>query len=105
MKTKSPRPIDADKLQEAADMMKAIAHPIRIRIIELLEKYGKLSVGEVMDHLKVDQAVVSHHVIRMKDRGILTCEKEGKRRIYNLARPQITGIIDCISQCQININE
>lgn len=96
---------DAEKLQSVADMMKAIAHPLRIRIIELLEKYGKLNVGELMELLGENQAVVSHHLIRMKDRDVLICEKDGKKRVYKLGDPQITGIIHCISQCQININE
>ena len=93
---------DPEKLQQAAEMMKAIAHPVRIRIIELLEKHNKLNVGEFMEALGEEQAVISHHLIRMKDRGVLVSEKEGKHRIYALAKPQITGIIHCIAKCQKN---
>ncbi len=100
-KTTKPQPIvDAEKLQYAADIMKAIAHPVRIRIIELLEQKEKMNVGEFMEALDEEQAVISHHLIRMKDRGILHSEKEGKFRYYRIAEKEITGIIHCISNCR-----
>lgn len=90
-----------EKLEKAANILKAIAHPIRIQILSLLNENTRMNVSEILEIIKVEQALLSHHLINMKDRGILICEREGKNIYYSIKEKAITGVLDCIKKCSI----
>ncbi len=89
------------KLEMAADMLKAIAHPTRIAIINLLENNKRLTVTEIFESLAIEQAVTSHHLRILKDRGVLVSEKDGKNRYYFLKHDRLSQIVDCIDKCTV----
>lgn len=91
--------IDAEKLERAAFVLKAVAHPVRIAIIDLLDQCGRLNVSELQNKLDIEQALLSHHLTNMRDRGILSAEREGKCVYYSLTDATITNIIHCINSC------
>jgi len=67
-----------DKLDKAAMMLKAIAHPVRISILCLLKDGGKLTVTEIFTKLKMGQSKVSHHLGILKTHNVLCATREGK---------------------------
>ena len=90
---------DHEKLNQATEILKAIAHPIRINIIALLENGKRLTVTEIFEKLDLEQAVVSHHLRILKDRGVLNYRREGKNMYYYLKHEQLIQIIQCVSGC------
>ncbi|MFA6798977.1 MAG: metalloregulator ArsR/SmtB family transcription factor, partial [Bacteroidales bacterium] len=60
-----------EQLDRAASMLKAIAHPVRISILNLLEDEGKLTVTEIHSRLKIEQSTASHHLGILKDKDVL----------------------------------
>ncbi len=54
--------VDISSLEAAADTLKAIAHPLRISIVGLLDSNKELSVTEIHEALNIEQAVASHHL-------------------------------------------
>jgi len=88
-------------MEDAAYMLKAIAHSTRLCVISLLAKEDELNVTEISEQLQCEQSLLSHHLTNMRARGILNCRKEGKNCFYSLKNKQITKILDCIqsSQC------
>ena len=90
---------DLDHLEKAADRLKAIAHPLRIAIIEMLDEEGPLSVSEIFEKLDIMQANASHHLNILKNRGILKSERVGKKIIYDLNNEIIGEIVQCLSRC------
>ena len=93
--------LDFRKLEQVAEVLKAVAHPIRIQIIELLGQRERLTVTEIYQVLGVEQSLTSHHLTKMKDKGVLRCEREGKNIFYSLADTKITQVISCIENCDI----
>ncbi len=87
------------KLERCASVLKAIAHPVRIAIIELLEKNEKLSVSEIHEKLDLEQAVASHHLGILKNKGVLVSYRDGKNMLYELKHRQITQIIEIMERC------
>lgn len=79
--------------QMKADMFKAIAHPTRIRILELL-KDGELCVCDIFEELNVEQANTSQHLAVMKKQDILQSRKEGLRVIYSIRYPEIIELLE-----------
>ena len=92
--------VEIQKLENAAEMLKAIAHPIRISIVGKLEAGKKLCVTEIHKALNIEQAVASHHLSILKNKGVLNVEREGKHCYYSLKHERLSQIIECVNKCQ-----
>ncbi|MCB2220015.1 MAG: metalloregulator ArsR/SmtB family transcription factor [Bacteroidetes bacterium] len=91
--------LDITKLEMAASKLRAIAHPMRIAIIDLLNDKPKLSVTEIYSALDIEQASASHHLNILKNKGVLVSKREGKKIFYALKNVTLTEIIECINRC------
>lgn len=90
-----------EKLEKVANVLKAIAHPVRIHIISLLNDNGRMNVSELLEIIKIDQGLLSHHLINMKDKGVLCCEREGKNIYYSIKEEAVVGVLSCIRKCKL----
>ncbi len=91
--------ININKLEAVASKLRAISHPMRIAIIDLLSQDSKLSVTEIYEKLKIEQATASHHLNILKNKGVLESRREGKKIFYSLKNITLTEIIECINRC------
>lgn len=81
-------------------MLKAIAHPMRIAIIGLLEEGQELTVTEIHENLGIEQSTTSHHLGILKDKDVLISRREGKNTFYSLKHENLKNIINCVSMCK-----
>jgi DNA-binding transcriptional ArsR family regulator len=88
--------IDPERLQERAEMLKAMAHPMRIGIIEMLYEHTELTVTKIHENLGIEQAVASNHLSILKSRDILKCRREGKKMFYSLKEESVHNVIQCM---------
>lgn len=95
--------INREKLEKAAFILKTVAHPTRLAIIDLLNSNQRLNVNELSEILDVEQSLLSHHLITMKLKGILFSEKEGQNMYYALKEKDVTKLIICIEHCDCNM--
>jgi ArsR family transcriptional regulator len=76
-----------------AELFRAMAHPARIRILEVLSDNGEHSVQALQARLSVDQPVVSQQLAKLRAHGIVAARKEGTAVIYALADPRIADLL------------
>ena len=95
------RELKIDQLEQAVNMLKAIAHPMRISIINLLEDGRKMTVTEIHEKLQIEQSTTSHHLGILKDKGVLSSKREGKNTLYYLKNQNLSKILDCIGRCTV----
>jgi ArsR family transcriptional regulator len=86
------------QLDNAARMLKAVAHPLRLRILEALAD-GEKCVGDIVDATGAKPALTSQQLGLMRDRGLLDSRREGSHVYYRIARPPILKILDCVRRC------
>lgn len=91
--------IQSDKLMGAVNMLKVIAHPIRLAIVDLLTVNQKLTVLEIQDALNLEQAIASQHLTLMEDKGVLVSEKVGRNKYVALKFPNMKNIVVCLENC------
>lgn len=91
--------LSKDRLEIAASMLKAMAHPMRIAILKHLEGNTRLTVTEIHELLKIEQSTTSHHLGILKDKGVLCSKREGKNTFYYLKYEILSQIIDCLQTC------
>jgi len=91
-------------LVRAAGLAKALAHPVRIRILEILGARRGCVCGGLVDRLPLAQSTVSQHLKELREAGLIRGEVEGPRTCYCLdlkavaeARALIAGIFGRIS--------
>ncbi len=94
-----PKEIDPAAVERAANMLKAIAHPVRISIVRYLEDGKKRTVSEIHRKLGIEQATASHHLVILKDKGVLMSKREGKNIWYYLKHPNFRSILNSVSEC------
>jgi ArsR family transcriptional regulator, virulence genes transcriptional regulator len=91
--------LDPENLEKAANMLKAIAHPVRISIVGYLEDGKKRTVTEIQKQLGIEQSTTSHHLVILKDRGVLSSRREGKNTWYFLKHQNLKTVLNSVSEC------
>ena len=71
-------------LESATEVLRAIAHPMRLSIIEMLYRDKEMSVTMIFEELQIEQAIASHHLRILKDKGVLGVRRDGKNSNYAL---------------------
>ena len=87
------------RYEAKARMMKALAHPTRLFMVEELSK-GERCVCELRDMVGVDISTVSKHLALLKKAGIVADDKRGLQVFYRLQTPCVLGVFDCVQQVQ-----
>jgi ArsR family transcriptional regulator len=86
--------MQTDRLQTfKAQFFRALAHPVRIKLLELLVR-GDRTVQELQKALGLDQPVVSQQLAVLRNRGIVTAEKQGLTVRYALRDPAVGQLLD-----------
>ncbi len=86
---------DLDALTEAAECLKTLAHPHRLRIVQMLLQ-GRYTVGELAEACGVPSHMASEHLRLMQRCGFLSSEKEGRRVYYTISEPHLGNLMACI---------
>ena len=76
-----------------AEFFKALAHPVRIRILEILVR-GERSVQELQEALGIDQPIVSQQLAVLRGKNIVDARKEGTAVRYTLRDPTVRDLLD-----------
>ena len=79
--------------EEAAEVLKALSNPGRLRILCALVP-GDLSVGELEAAIGASQSYVSGQLLRLRQEGLVACEREGRSMRYRLSDPRIRPILE-----------
>ncbi|OQX14974.1 MAG: transcriptional regulator [Desulfobulbaceae bacterium A2] len=79
-------------IEEIAQLLKSIAHPLRLKILCLLQE-KELSVGALRDQVHSSNANVSQHLAIMRRQGIITCRRDANFIHNRIADPRVTELI------------
>lgn len=85
--------IDKDEdILQASLAMKAIAHPLRLKVLCVLSD-GELSVQEIVDSVGTSQSNISQHLAILRDKGVLTTRKDANRVFYRIGDPRTVKLV------------
>lgn len=98
-KTKTAKPEKppgtVNDFAEAAECLKVLAHPVRLRIVQLL-LHGRYTVGELAADCGIQDNVGSDHLRLLQRCGFLVSEREGRKVYYQVAEPHLEQLMACI---------
>lgn len=94
-KTQQPKLTPLPALEQAAECLKTLAHPHRLRIVQMLLR-GRYTVGELAEACGIPSHMASEHLRLMQRCGLLASEKEGRKAFYRIAEPHLESIMHCV---------
>ena len=90
--------LDFDVLRKAVLTLRAINHPLRRRVLELLEENKTMTVTEIYIKLRLEQSVASQHLAILRRANVLKANRDGKFIHYSLNKDRIAEISDLIDE-------
>ena len=89
---------DNKKAESISEILKALGHPIRIRVVAILCS-GEEHVNGLAGHLGVPQAIISQQLRILRMRGLVGVIRKDGYAYYQLAEPQLKELIGCLEKC------
>jgi len=91
------------KYKQMAAVMKALAHPTRLFILDQLNQ-REHHVGELTELVGIDMSTMSRHLAVLKNAGIIDCAKQNNMMIYKLLCPCVLDIYQCVVRMREQVN-
>lgn len=83
--------------QMKAEIIQAVAHPLRLAVIEYLGQ-DEQCVCDIVEHVDAQRSNVSRHLALMLKAGVLECRKQGLKVFYRIKTPCILGFLECVDR-------
>jgi len=87
-----------EKLQYSSELMRALAHPLRLKILEYIDSQGEINVNKIYHTLKIEQSITSQHLKILKLAGVLNVVKEGKFMRYSIEYPVVEKAMKAVNR-------
>lgn len=83
----------AAQADEAAAVLRSLAHSGRLRVLCYLADDGELAAGELTRRVGLSQSALSQHLARLRDEGLVTSRKAGQSVFYRIADPRVAALL------------
>lgn len=90
--------IDLEALATSAGVLRALAHPLRMKILQFIDKYQTINVNKVYNTLKLEQSITSQHLRILRQAGIVITKREGKFIHYSIDYDRTGAVIDRVNE-------
>lgn len=87
---------EREKTHKDVEILKALAHPVRLGIVKVLHEKGELCACEICSLFDCDRTTASKHLAVLRQAGIIDYERYGKMIIYRLEMPCVSVFLRCI---------
>ena len=87
---------DLKKFEKTTEVLKALAHPVRLCIVHGLSNKGPCNVSCMENCIKASQSGISQHLAKLKSAGIVKSERSGNEVYYEIANDNIKKLVESI---------
>ena len=89
---------DQEKLNISAEILRALAHPLRIKILDYIDKNEGINVNVIYKNLQLEQSITSQHLRIMRDAGVVNAQKEGKYMFYSIDYSKVDRAVTAVNR-------
>lgn len=76
--------LDQGKLDQSAEVLRALAHPLRLKILGFIDKHTKINVNKIYNTLKLEQSITSQHLRILRNVELVKTKRDGKFIYYSI---------------------
>lgn len=91
-KKKSNLLYDPVVIKNGREILKALDHPLRLKMLQMIEHNGEVMVSEIYRKLKIEQSLTSQHLSLLRQAGVVSIRQEGKCRYYSVNHKRLKQI-------------
>jgi ArsR family transcriptional regulator len=97
--------IDDEKLEVSSEYLRALAHPLRMRILAFIDRHTAVNVNKIYNTLQLEQSITSQHLKILREVGIVETERDGKYILYKVAYDKLGESINAIRNFVENLDD
>ncbi|MEK7253512.1 MAG: metalloregulator ArsR/SmtB family transcription factor [Bacteroidota bacterium] len=94
--------INNEKLRTSSDILRALAHPLRMKILAFIDQHETINVNKIYNTLKLEQSITSQHLRVLRLAGLVDTEREGKFIHYRVDYKKIANTLKAIENFHNN---
>jgi DNA-binding transcriptional ArsR family regulator len=88
--------VNPEKLEAASELLRALAHPLRLQIVEFIDQNDAINVNKIYNTLKLEQSITSQHLRVLRTTDLVSTEREGKFIHYRVDYDKIDKTVKAI---------
>lgn len=88
--------LDDEKLESSSEVLRALAHPLRMRILAFIDKHGSINVNKIYNTLQLEQSITSQHLRILRLAGLVDTERKGKYVLYQVNYDKLGDAISAV---------
>lgn len=88
--------IDDEKLDVSSEILRALAHPLRMKILAFIDRHGAINVNKIYNTLQLEQSITSQHLRILRLAGLVDTKRDGKYVMYTVAYNKLGESINAI---------
>ena len=93
-----------EAIEDAAECLKVLGHPIRLRMVDILMQ-GEFAVYEIAELCELSHNQTCEHLRLLKSHHLLDSKRDGKTVYYTITAPELPGVLACIrNNCDKKLN-
>lgn len=97
--------INQRDLEISSEILRALAHPLRMRILEFIDQHRLINVNKIYSSLNLEQSITSQHLRILRQAGLVETEREGKFIHYKPNYARLNNTVAAIQSYQMAISE
>lgn len=86
-----------DALLESSEILRAITHPLRMKILEFIDRHDSINVNKIYNTLKLEQSITSQHLRILRAAGIVITERDGKFIHYKINYDKVGNVLKAVN--------
>jgi DNA-binding transcriptional ArsR family regulator len=90
--------VNNKKLESASSVMRAITHPLRLKLIGFIDQSRRVNVNKIYKSLKMEQSVASQHLRILREDNLVKAERNGKLIFYSVNYAKLQDIADGVAK-------
>ncbi len=90
--------IDVAKLEYAVELTRALAHPLRMNILEFIDRKEAINVNSIYRSLGLEQSITSHHLRILRQAKVVKAKKDGKLMIYSVNYDIVSKAVNAVNK-------
>jgi DNA-binding transcriptional ArsR family regulator len=92
--------INEDKLRDSSEVLRALAHPLRMKILEFIDKHKTINVNKIYNSMKLEQSITSQHLKILRATEVVITEREGKFILYSVNYAKLATVLKAVDNFQ-----
>jgi len=89
--------IEHEKLEVSSEILRALAHPLRMRILAFIDRNERINVNRIYNTLQLEQSITSQHLRILRLAGVVSAEKKGKYMTYSINYDVVSKASNAVS--------